>query len=39
MSTDDEREKRILTTHVGSLPRPAALSELMASGQIRHHRI
>ena len=30
MSIASERTKRILTTHVGSLPRPAALSELMA---------
>jgi 5-methyltetrahydropteroyltriglutamate--homocysteine methyltransferase len=29
----DERTRRILTTHVGSLPRPDALSELMATGQ------
>ena len=29
MSIAGERTKRILTTHVGSLPRPAALSELM----------
>ncbi|MEE8438737.1 MAG: cobalamin-independent methionine synthase II family protein [Micropepsaceae bacterium] len=33
MSFDDEREKRILTTHVGSLPRSDALSELMAAGK------
>ncbi len=33
MSIDDEREKRILTTHVGSLPRPDGLSDLMASGK------
>ena len=30
MSIASERTKRILTTHVGSLPRPAALSEMMA---------
>lgn len=30
MSLAEARRKRILTTHVGSLPRPAALSELMA---------
>lgn len=29
MSIASERTKRILTTHVGSLPRPAKLSELM----------
>ena len=33
MSFDDEREKRILTTHVGSLPRSDALPELMAAGK------
>jgi 5-methyltetrahydropteroyltriglutamate--homocysteine methyltransferase len=33
MSLNDERAKRILTTHVGSLPRPDALSELMAEGK------
>ncbi len=31
MPLADERRKRILTTHVGSLPRPAALSELMVA--------
>src|SRR5687768_12193270 len=29
----DERANRILTTHVGSLPRPDALSALMADGK------
>jgi 5-methyltetrahydropteroyltriglutamate--homocysteine methyltransferase len=29
----DERANRILTTHVGSLPRPDALSAMMADGQ------
>lgn len=33
MSLADERLKRILTTHVGSLPRPDHLSELMAGGK------
>jgi 5-methyltetrahydropteroyltriglutamate--homocysteine methyltransferase len=33
MSLKDERAKRILTTHVGSLPRPDPLSELMAEGK------
>ena len=33
MSISDERQNRILTTHVGSLPRPEALSELMAEGK------
>ncbi len=28
----DDRARRILTTHVGSLPRPNALSEMMADG-------
>jgi methionine synthase II (cobalamin-independent) len=32
MSVDRERHKRILTTHVGSLPRPDALSQMMADG-------
>src|SRR5919106_1006994 len=32
MGIDEERKKRILTTHVGSLPRPDALSEMMAKG-------
>ncbi len=31
MSLAEARRKRILTTHVGSLPRPAALSELMVA--------
>lgn len=31
MSIADARAKRILTTHVGSLPRPASLSELMVA--------
>ncbi|HEX3483765.1 MAG TPA: cobalamin-independent methionine synthase II family protein [Micropepsaceae bacterium] len=30
MGLSEERQRRILTTHVGSLPRPDALSELMA---------
>jgi len=30
MSIEQERDKRIVTTHVGSLPRPDALSHLMA---------
>ena len=29
----DERANRILTTHVGSLPRPDALSAMMADGK------
>lgn len=29
----EERANRILTTHVGSLPRPDALSEMMAEGE------
>ena len=33
MVIEDERRRRILTTHVGSLPRPDALSELMAEGK------
>ena len=32
MSIDSERRKRILTTHVGSLPRPDALQQMMAEG-------
>jgi 5-methyltetrahydropteroyltriglutamate--homocysteine methyltransferase len=32
MSIESERYWRILTTHVGSLPRPDALSEMMAGG-------
>ncbi|HEY8581139.1 MAG TPA: cobalamin-independent methionine synthase II family protein [Beijerinckiaceae bacterium] len=31
MPIADQRTKRILTTHVGSLPRPAGLSELMVA--------
>ena len=31
MPIADQRAKRVLTTHVGSLPRPAALSELMVA--------
>lgn len=31
MTIAEERKTRILTTHVGSLPRPAALSELMVA--------
>ena len=31
MSIATERQRRILTTHVGSLPRPAGLSELMVA--------
>ena len=34
MSLNDERQRRILTTHVGSLPRPQALSDMMADGQM-----
>src|SRR5687767_8639548 len=34
MTTETERQKRILTTHVGSLPRPDALSEMMAEGKV-----
>ena len=33
MGLNEERQRRILTTHVGSLPRPDALSELMADGK------
>ena len=33
MSLQSEREKRILATHVGSLPRPDALQALMAEGK------
>jgi 5-methyltetrahydropteroyltriglutamate--homocysteine methyltransferase len=33
MGLTEERQRRILTTHVGSLPRPDALSELMADGK------
>src|SRR2546423_5521916 len=32
MSIESERYRRILTTHVGSLPRPDSLSEMMADG-------
>jgi 5-methyltetrahydropteroyltriglutamate--homocysteine methyltransferase len=32
MSINSERQKRILTTHVGSLPRPDALQHMMAEG-------
>jgi 5-methyltetrahydropteroyltriglutamate--homocysteine methyltransferase len=32
MGIDQERQRRILSTHVGSLPRPDALSEMMAKG-------
>ena len=32
MSLDQERHKRIVTTHVGSLPRPDALAHMMADG-------
>ena len=35
MTIDDERVRRILTTHVGSLPRPEALSEMMAEGHTK----
>jgi len=34
MSINKTRAERILTTHVGSLPRPDGLSELMAGGKI-----
>ena len=33
MFIDSERQKRILTTHVGSLPRPDALQQMMAEGK------
>jgi 5-methyltetrahydropteroyltriglutamate--homocysteine methyltransferase len=33
MGLAEERQRRILTTHVGSLPRPDALSELMADAK------
>ena len=33
MTIDEERQARILTTHVGSLPRPDVLSEMMATGK------
>ena len=32
MSIETQRYRRILTTHVGSLPRPDSLSEMMAAG-------
>lgn len=32
MTIEAQRYRRILTTHVGSLPRPDSLSEMMASG-------
>ena len=32
MTLEQERTKRIVTTHVGSLPRPDALSHMMADG-------
>src|SRR5438309_5410894 len=32
MSIESERYRRILTTHVGSLPRPDSLSEMLAGG-------
>jgi 5-methyltetrahydropteroyltriglutamate--homocysteine methyltransferase len=32
MTLEQERQKRIATTHVGSLPRPDALSKMMADG-------
>ena len=34
MGLAEERQRQILTTHVGSLPRPDVLSELMADGKI-----
>jgi len=33
MTLEQERHKRIVTTHVGSLPRPDALAHMMADGQ------
>jgi len=33
MSLDEERQRRILTTHTGSLPRPASLSALLFRNQ------
>jgi 5-methyltetrahydropteroyltriglutamate--homocysteine methyltransferase len=36
MSLRDARSRRILTTHVGSLPRPDALSDMMAEGKTKH---
>ena len=35
MTLEQERQKRIVTTHVGSLPRPDALSHRMADGDTR----
>jgi 5-methyltetrahydropteroyltriglutamate--homocysteine methyltransferase len=35
MGLAEERQRRILTSHVGSLPRPDALSELMAEGDTK----
>ncbi len=35
MTLEQERQKRIVTTHVGSLPRPDALSHMMADGDTR----
>ena len=35
MTLEQERAKRIVTTHVGSLPRPDALSHMMADGDTR----
>ena len=35
MTLEQERTKRIVTTHVGSLPRPDALSHMMADGDTR----
>src|SRR5262245_23314568 len=32
MTLEQERQRRIVTTHVGSLPRPDALSKMMADG-------
>ena len=34
MGLREERQRRIVTTHVGSLPRPEALSEMMAEGKM-----
>ncbi len=34
MGLTEERQRRIMTTHVGSLPRPDALSEMMADGKM-----
>ena len=38
MTLEQERQKRIVTTHVGSLPRPDALSHMMADGDT-HRRL